>query len=76
MIDGVEIEGMYLSAGLVAVSRDGDGLMLDFASHEDPRRALRVALHLSSAPRMLEELRRLVALLEQHVPSDTSTARH
>lgn len=71
-----EVEGTYLSVGLVGVSRDEEGLLLDFAGHPDRTKAFRVALVLEDAQRMLAELRSVVARLQSVVPADTSSVRH
>ena len=63
-----EVEGTYMSVGLVAVSRDGDGLLLDFAGYPDRTKALRVAMQLQDARRMLAELRSAVQHLESQIP--------
>lgn len=68
------VAGTFLSAGLVSVSRDGDGLFLDFANQSDQTEALRIALFSGDAQRMLDALKSIVRLLEDP-PAPTST-RH
>jgi hypothetical protein len=66
---------MLLSRGLAAVTRDGDGLFLDFLT-EDPAEAVRIAIHLSDARRMLAELKRFVDLLARAVPAAPANGLH
>lgn len=72
-----QVELMVLSLGLAQVSREWDGLFLDYLS-EDQTRAVRIAIHVSTAQKMLGELQKTVALLAANVgqQSGTTTSSH
>lgn len=65
------VDQVHPSLGLAGISRDGDGLLLDFFGR-DTSTALRIAVFAPDGQKMLAELQHAVELLSRQVQSGST----